>query len=283
MNELTDFYELSNGVKMPCVGFGTWQTPDGDVAEDAVYTAIQAGYRHIDTAAVYGNEESVGRAVKKCSIDRSELFITTKLWNNDHGYESTKEACHVSMKKLDLEYLDLYLIHWPNPQKLRNCFEESMKATWMAMEELYETGKVKAIGVSNFLPHHMDYVLQFAKIRPMVNQIRLYPGYVDADTLEYCNRYHIVLQAYSPLGSGKLLQAKELLDMAAKYNTTVAKLCLRWSLQMGFTPLPKSVTKERIIDNTDIFGFHISEEDMMYLLHMKNYGGEASHPDRALF
>ncbi|MCL2865612.1 MAG: aldo/keto reductase [Lachnospiraceae bacterium] len=283
MNKQTDCFELSNGVKMPCVGFGTWQTPDGQVAEDAVLAAIQGGYRHIDTAAIYGNEESVGIGIKKSGVPREELFITTKLWNDSHEYAKVKTACAESLERLGLEYLDLYLIHWPNPPQYRADFVGSIQDTWKAMEELYAEGKVKAIGISNFLPHHMDAIKSVAKVIPMVNQIRLYPGFVDHDTIAYCRKENMIVQAYSPLGTGELLEAPALVEFAEKYKTTVAKLCLRWSLQMGFCPLPKSITKSRILDNIDIFDFEISGLDLEVLTNMKNFGEAGTDPDTASF
>ena len=176
MNSLTDCYKLSNGVEIPCIGFGTWQTPDGDVCVSSVLSAIEAGYRHIDTAQGYGNEESVGLAVKKSGIDRKDLFITSKLTNSEHGYERTLAAFEETMKKLDMDYLDLYLIHWPNPIAFRDHWQEANAGTWKAFEELYKAGRIRAIGISNFRPHHIEELMKTATVAPMVNQIRLCPG-----------------------------------------------------------------------------------------------------------
>jgi len=283
MKHITDTFTLSNGTKMPCVGFGTWQTPDGQVAENAVYWALKAGYRHIDTAAAYENEVSVGAGIKRAGLAREDIFITTKLANPNHDYDLAKAACKESLEKLGLDYLDLYLIHWPNPVHVRDRFEETITATWRAMEELYDEGKTKAIGISNFLPHHTDVIKAMAKTMPMVNQILIYPGYLDAETIQYCRQNSIVLQAYSPLGTGRLLKAPELAEMAAKYGVTVAQLCLRWCLQMDFCPLPKSVTESRIIENADLFDFEITKEDLDTLSYMKDYGVQEYHPDTAPF
>jgi len=283
MKKPTDTFKLTNGVEVPCIGFGTWQTPDGEVAKQSVLDAIESGYIHIDTAAIYGNERSVGDGIRESGVDRKELFITTKLWNDSHDYHACKRAFAESMERLGLETLDLYLVHWPNPVGIRDKFEETTKSMWKAMEELYEEGKVRAIGVSNYLPHHLDYLLSIAKIKPMVNQIRIYPGSVPQENIDYCLKHEMLLQAYSPLGTGSLLAAKPLQDIADKYNTTIAKLCIKWSLQREFNPLPKSVTTGRIKDNLDVFGFEISNEDMEKLNHMENFGEAEADPDKVGF
>jgi diketogulonate reductase-like aldo/keto reductase len=279
MNKLTDCYKLANGVEIPCVGFGTWQTPDGKVAVSSVKEAIAAGYRLIDTAAIYRNEESVGQAIRESNVPREELFITTKVWNNAHGYETTLAAFEESMAKLGLEYLDLYLIHWPNPLEFRDCWEEKNAETWRAMEELYEAGKIRAIGISNFRPHHMDALLKSAKIAPMVNQICIHPGYLLNETIAYCQEKGILLEGYSPLGTGKLLEADAIAPIAIKYGKSIAQVSLRWSLQKGFLPLPKSVTTSRIYENTDIFDFELTDEEMEILSSMENVCGDHGHPD----
>ncbi|MDR1616445.1 MAG: aldo/keto reductase [Syntrophomonadaceae bacterium] len=283
MQKMTDCYQLNNGVRIPVVGFGTWQTPGGETAVSAVKEAIKAGYSHIDTAAFYGNEESVGQAVKESGAKREDLFITTKLWNSDHGYEATLKACAASLERLRLDYLDLYLIHWPNPLRFRDQFEKINAETWKAMEELYKSGKTKSIGISNYKPHHIGATLKNAEIVPMVNQIRLYPGFTQEDTVRRCKDEGILVQAYSPLGTGSMLEVKELRELAEKYHKTVAQICLRWSLQMGFLPLPKSVTPARIRENADIFDFELSAKDVQDLASMKNYGGAGFDPDTSSF
>jgi diketogulonate reductase-like aldo/keto reductase len=283
MKSLTDCYKLSNGVEIPCVGFGTWQTPDGKVAIESVKAALAAGYRHLDTAAIYGNEESVGEAVRQSGVPRKEIFITTKLWNDEHGYESTLKAFGVSMKKLGLDYLDLYLIHWPNPIRFRKNWKEANAGTWKAFEELYKAKKIRAVGVSNFHGHHIDAILENASIAPMVNQIRLCPGDTQDKVVEYCRGKNILLEAYSPLGVGQVFNSPEVKKYAEKYNRSVAQLCIRWSLERGYLPLPKSVTPERIRENTKVFDFEISEADVKAIGALKSIGGSSQDPDTADF
>lgn len=279
MNKITDNYILANGVEIPCVGFGTWQTPDGEVAVSSVKEAIKAGYRHIDTATIYRNEASVGQAIRESEVPREELFITSKVWNDARGYENTLKAFDVSMEKLGLDYLDLYLIHWPNPLEFRDCWESKNAETWRAMEELYKTGKIRAIGISNFRPHHIDTLLKTAMVVPMVNQICIHPGYLLSETISYCQEKGILLEAYSPLGTGKIFEAAEITPIAEKYGKSVAQVCLRWSLQKGFLPLPKSVTVSRIHENIDLFDFELTSAEMAVLSNMENICGDHGHPD----
>ena len=276
-------YQLNNGMSIPTVGFGTWQTPDGEVAERSVLHAIQAGYRHIDTAAAYGNEESVGRAIKKSGVKREDLFITTKLWNNAHSYEKAAAAIDESLAKLDLDYVDLYLIHWPHPLEIRGNYEEANAGTWRAMEEALEAGKVKAIGVSNFHPHHLEALLKTAKVTPAVNQILLNPSDMQPEIVSYCQDKGILLEGYSPLGTGKIFEVESLKEIADKYNKTVAQVVLRWSLQHGFLPLPKSVTPKRIEENLDVFDFELASEDMEKIDGLRGQAGFALNPDEANF
>ncbi|MDR1898687.1 MAG: aldo/keto reductase [Treponema sp.] len=283
MKSLTDCYKLSNGVEIPCVGFGTWQTPDGAVAVSSVKAAIEAGYRHIDTAAIYGNEESVGAAIRQSGIPRKELFITTKLWNDDHGYENTLRAFESSMKKLGLDYLDLYLIHWPNPVKFRKNWEEANAGTWKAFEELYKAGKTRAIGISNFHGRHIDALLKTAAVAPMVNQIRLCPGDTQDEVVDYCRKKDMLLEAYSPLGVGQIFEAPEIRAFAEKYKRSIAQICIRWSLQRGYLPLPKSVTPQRILENTKVFDFELLPEDVKAIADLKGIAGTASNPDETAF
>ncbi len=282
MKHLTDCYTLNNGTKIPCVGFGTWQTPDGETAVSAVKAALDAGYRHIATAAAYGNEESVGVGIKQSGVAREDIFLTTKLWNGDHGYEATLKACDLSLKKLGTDYLDLYLIHWPNPKAFRDCWEEKNAESWRAMEELAAAGKVRAIGVSNFMIRHMEALLKTAKTVPAANQIKLCPGITQDEVVDYCRQKGILLQAYSPLGTGKIFDIAEMRDLAQKYGKTVAQVCVRWSLQMGFNPLPKSVSADRIAENAGVFDFQISEGDMAVISAVKGLG-EAPNPDDRSF
>ena len=284
MKNQNDTYLLSNGVGIPCIGFGTWQTPNGEVAVRAVVSAIESGYRHIDTAQVYGNEESVGEGIRQSGIKREELFITTKLWNNNHSYERAMSSFEESMKKLGLDYLDMFLIHWPNPKPLRGGLWEAANAeSWRAMEELYEAGKIRAIGISNFRPHHIEALLKTAKIVPMVNQIRLCPGETADETVAYCRERGILLEAYSPLGTGRIFEVPEMRELAQKYGRTVAQICIRWSLQRGYLPLPKSVTPSRIAENLGVFDFELSDADVQRIADLKGCAGYAPDPDQVGF
>jgi diketogulonate reductase-like aldo/keto reductase len=283
MNSLTDSFVLNNGVKIPCVGFGTWQTPEGEVATSSVKAAIDSGYRHIDTAAIYGNEEGVGKGIRLSGVKRDELFITTKLWNDEHGYKTTLKAFDVSMDKLGLEYLDLYLIHWPNPPKFRDRWQEVNAETWKAMEELYESGRVRAIGISNFHPHHIDALMKTAKVKPAVNQIRLCPGDTQDAVVNASRAHGMLLEAYSPLGVGKIFEVPEVKALAEKYGKSVAQVCIRWSLDRGYLPLPKSVTPARIAENSKVFDFELDAEDIDLLAGMTGVCGYSADPDKTNF
>lgn len=279
MKSITDKYKLNNGVLIPCVGFGTWQTPNDEVGYNSVKVALEVGYKHIDTAAAYGNEVSVGKAIRDSGISREEIFVTTKLKNDDHGYETTKKAFNKSLEELGMDYVDLYLIHWPNPIMFRDKWEEVNAQTWKAMEELYEEGKIKAIGVSNFRKHHLKELLKTSKIIPTVNQIRLCPGDTPEDLIQFCTGKGILLQGYSPLGTGKIFEVPEMIEIAKKYNTTVASVSLKWSIQRGFLPLPKSVTPERIKSNVEFFEINLSEEDIAVINSLDGVVGYSNDPD----
>lgn len=283
MQSLTDTYTLNNGVEIPVVGFGTWQTPDGDVAYQSVKDALAAGYRHIDTAAAYGNEESVGKGIKDSGIDRHDIFLTTKLWNADHGYEATKAALDTSLQKLGTDYADLYLIHWPNPIAFRDNWEEVNAESWRAMEEALKAGKVRAIGVSNFRPQHLEALLKTTDTIPAVNQNFLNPSDLQPEVTAANEKYDILNEAYSPLGTGKIFKLPELNALAEKYDHTVAQVVLRWSLQHDFLPLPKSVHANRIKENTDIFDFDLSDDDMKVIDGLRGKAGLATDPDTARF
>ncbi|WP_243115762.1 aldo/keto reductase [Periweissella cryptocerci] len=280
---LTDTYTLANDVKIPVVGFGTWQTPDGDVAYQATLDAIKAGYRHIDTAAAYGNEESVGKAIADSGVAREDLFVTTKLWNDDHGYEETKAAFAVSLKKLGLDYVDLYLIHWPNPKALRSEWAARNAGSWRAMEEVYNAGQAKAIGVSNFQIEHLEELFKTAVIKPMVNQLFLNPSDVQAELVAFDNEHNILNEAYSPLGTGRIFDVPEVKAVADKLNKSVAQVVLRWSLDKGFLPLPKSTHEARIIENGELFDFVLSADDTAVIDGLTGKFGSHLNPNEAEF
>jgi diketogulonate reductase-like aldo/keto reductase len=276
-------YTLSNNVTIPELGFGTWQTPNGDVAVSAVKKALEVGYRHIDTAQGYKNEDSVGQAIKDSGIPREEIFLTTKLWNENHSYDLVLSSFEESLKKLQTDYIDLFLIHWPNPVKFRDNWQSANAETWRAMEELYQAGKIKAIGVSNFLPHHFEELKKTATIFPMVNQIFLAPGELQNEVVAYCKENNVLLEAYSPLGTGKIFDVPEMQELSDKYGKTIAQIAIRWSLQHGFLPLPKSVTPSRIEENLAVFDFELSDEDMERIDQLDGVVGKATNPDTTGF
>jgi len=247
---------LNNGVEMPQLGFGVWQVPD-DEAERAVATALEAGYRSIDTAAIYGNEKGTGRGLASSGVARKDLFVTTKLWNADQGYDSTLRAFDASLEKLGLDYIDLYLIHWPMPAK------DKYIDTYKAFEKLYADGRAKAIGVSNFLPEHLEKLIEATSVIPAVNQIELHPHLQQHASREYHAEQGIATEAWSPLGSGKgLLEVPAIVAIAQKHNRTPAQIVLRWHIQLGNVVIPKSVTPSRIKENIDVFGFSLDTEDI---------------------
>ncbi|WP_405476972.1 aldo/keto reductase [Streptomyces sp. NBC_00009] len=247
---------LNNGVEMPQLGFGVWQVPDAE-AEKAVATALEAGYRSIDTAAIYGNEEGTGKAVAASGIAREKLFVTTKLWNADQGYDATLRAFDASLDKLGLDYLDLFLIHWPLPSK------DSYVDTYKAFEKIYADGRAKAIGVSNFLPEHLERLLGETSIIPAVNQIELHPHLQQRAAREFHAEQGIATEAWSPLGQGKgLLEVPAIVAIAQKHGRTPAQVVLRWHVQLGNVVIPKSVTPSRIVENIDVFDFELDIEDI---------------------
>lgn len=287
MKSLTDCFTLNNGVQIPCIGFGTWQTQDGDAVVNAVKAALAAGYRHIDTAAAYGNEAGVGTAIRESGIPREKLFVTSKLFNHDHSYEKAKAAFETTLKNLRLDYLDLYLIHWPNPVSVRDRWAEANAETWKAFEELYKAGRIRAIGVSNFYARHLDPLLRSAVVKPMVNQIRLCPGDTKDQVVKDSRDRGLLLEAYSPLGGSvgmsgdaNILKAPLILDIARKYDKTAAQVCIRWCLQRGFLPLPKSTTPAHIASNGQVFDFEIADADMEKLDKLPGYPDPFPHPDQ---
>lgn len=257
MTNKVPIVKLNNGVEMPQFGLGVWKAEDGEEVQTAISEAFQAGYRLIDTAKVYGNEQGVGQAIKDSGLDRKEIFLTTKLWNQDQGYESAFKALDGSLERLGLDYVDLYLIHWPQPEIGK------FKETWRAMEEMQKEGKIRAIGVSNFKPEHLEELIKDAKIVPAVNQIELHPLMSQTEARKYCDEKGIKVESWSPLmRAGTLLENQVIVALAEKYNKEAAQVVLRWHIQSDLIVIPKSVTPKRIRSNIDIFDFELSDADM---------------------
>lgn len=250
---IADCSVLNNGVKMPWLGLGVWKVKDGDEVSVSVRTAIEAGYRSIDTAAVYGNEAGVGEGIRQAGMDRDQLFITTKVWNADQGYESTLKAFNESMKRLGLDTLDLYLIHWP----VKGKYVE----TWRALEKLYREGYVRAIGVSNFHRHHLEDLRQNSEVTPAVNQVEFHPLLTQKELLGYCQEHRIQMEAWSPLMQGNL-DHPLLVELAQKYGKTPAQIVIRWDLEKQVVTIPKSITPARIRENAEVFDFTLRAEDV---------------------
>lgn len=268
---LSTTYTLNNGTKIPAIGLGVYQAEPGKEVYEAVKSALEIGYRHIDTASFYENESDVGRAIKDSGIPRDEIFVTTKVWNDEQGYEETKAAFQRSLERLEMDYVDLYLVHWPVPDK----FTE----TYRALEEIYQEGKAKAIGVSNFLPHHLEELLQSATVVPAVNQIELHPQLQQIETQEFCKKHNILIEAWAPLGKASYFDHPTLVKLANKHKKTPAQIIIRWQFQSDIITIPKSVRKERQEENVDIFDFELSEEDIkeMELMNLEKRIGK--HPD----
>lgn len=245
---------LNNGIKMPYFGLGLYNIPDGKPIIEVINYALELGYRLFDTASMYANEKGVGIAINNSAIPREEIFITTKVWNSEQGYDNTLRAFDSSLKRLGLEYVDLYLIHWP----VKNKYKE----TWKALEKIYKEGRARSIGVSNFLIHHLKDILDNCEIVPSVNQIEFHPFLIQPELLEFCKKHDIQVEAWSPLMHGRIFDEPLLKEIAKKYNKTIAQIVLRWDLQKDVITIPKSSNKERIKSNSEIFDFELSEEDM---------------------
>ena len=270
-NSLQDKTTLHNGVKMPWFGLGVFKVKEGSEVIESVKAALKHGYKSIDTAAVYENEEGVGQAIRESGVPREELFITSKVWNSDQGYESTLKAYEKSLSKLGLEYLDLYLIHWPGKTKF--------KETWKALEKLYKDGRVRAIGVSNFKTHHLKDLLSDAEIKPMINQVEYHPHLTQKELHDFCLQEGIQLEAWSPLKRGELLEEPTINEIAAKYQKTSAQVILRWNLQNKVITIPKSIKEHRIVENSQVFDFELSQEDMERINGLNKDDRVGSDPD----
>ncbi len=268
---LSSTIQLANGVSMPRLGLGVWKAEEGKEAAQAVQWAIETGYQLIDTAAVYKNEKSVGEGIRAAGVPREELFITTKVWNDEQGYDSTLAAMDASLARLGLDYVDLYLIHWPVAGKY--------KETWRAMEKIYKDGKAKAIGVSNFHAHHLEDIMADAEIMPMVNQVELHPHLTQEPLREFCAKHNIVVEAWSPLGQGQLLTNDVLTTIGNKYGKTAAQVILRWDVQHNIVTIPKSVNQGRIKENASVFDFELTEEEMQLIDGLNQDARFGSDPD----
>jgi len=276
-------FKLNDGNHIPALGFGTYQSTEQEGIE-AVNFALQNGYRLIDTAAFYHNEEAVGKGIAKSSIAREDVFVTTKLWRECLGYKSAKEEFEFSLQKLGLDYIDLYLIHWPANARNYNNWQKANADTWHAMEELQQEGKIKSIGVSNFFQEHFEALYDTAKVKPAVNQIEFHPGYWQPELVHYCQQQDMVVEAWSPLARGKVFKNEYLANIAQKHNKSIAQVCLRWILQHNVVAIPKSTTNQRIIDNLNLFDFELTTDEMngIDVLPQMGFSGELPNiwPDK---
>ena len=275
---------LYNGISIPSIGFGPWQIPPFSTAK-CVWNAVKAGYRNFDTAEGYMNEKGLGdglrQAMEETGVKREDLFVSTKVWNSHRGYDKTMQAFEASMKKLGLEYLDLYLIHWPAVSRWHDDWRQINRSTWRAFEQLYKEGRIKTIGVSNFLAHHVQALTEDSEIKPMVNQIEYHPGFGQVESAAYCQQNGIVVEAWSLLGSGDILRNQELNRIAAKYGKTPAQVSLRWLMQKEIVPLPKSTHETRMVENINIFDFSLDGGDMAVIDAIPYCGGMMFDPDNA--
>ena len=283
MPTIASGFKLSNGVTMPCIGLGNRQVPDDDVLVKAIHSAVNLGYRHIDTAHIYGNERSVGVAVRTCGVPRSKLFVISKLWNTDRGYKETLEAFERTMDALQIGYLDLFLMHWPAARGEAMTWQSINSGTWRAMEEIYRRGRVRAIGVSNFLVHHLVPLLARAEVVPMVNQIEFHPGYMQKATFDFCRSHGIQVEAWSPLGRGALIHHPVLVELAQQHGVTTAQIALRWCLQHGVAAVPKSLNPERQKQNAELFSFNLTPEEMERLDNLPQACFSGLDPDHVTF
>ena len=282
-SSLADKLALSNGVQMPGIGFGTWQVPADSTLENAVSAALKLGYRFFDTAQIYGNASAIGRGVLLSDLPRAEIFISSKIWTSHRSYDGVMRAFTDIIEQLKTTYLDQLLIHWPATQGEPMIWQSQNAGTWRALEDLYEQGAVKVIGVSNFLPHHLVPLLARARIRPMVNQLEIHPGYPQFAAVNFCFKQNIAVQAWSPLGRGGLTHHPLLIELGEKYGVSPALIALRWSLQHGFIPVVKALDAEHMKSNLDAFGLTLEDEDMTRLDTMQQVAFSGLHPDTVTF
>ncbi len=282
-SSLADKLVLSNGVQMPGIGFGTWQVPTDSTLENAVSAALKLGYRFFDTAQIYGNASAIGRGVLLSDLPRAEIFFSSKIWTSHRSYDGVMRAFTDIIEQLKTTYLDQLLIHWPATQGEPMIWQSQNAGTWRALEDLYEQGAVKVIGVSNFLPHHLVPLLARARIRPMVNQLEIHPGYPQFAAVNFCFKQNIAVQAWSPLGRGGLTHHPLLIELGEKYGVSPALIALRWSLQHGFIPVVKALDAEHMKSNLDAFGLTLEDEDMTRLDTMQQVAFSGLHPDTVTF
>lgn len=282
-SSLADKLVLSNGVQMPGIGFGTWQVPTDSTLENAVSAALKLGYRFFDTAQIYGNASAIGRGVLLSDLPRAEIFISSKIWTSHRSYDGVMRAFTDIIEQLKTTYLDQLLIHWPATQGEPMIWQSQNAGTWRALEDLYEQGAVKVIGVSNFLPHHLVPLLARARIRPMVNQLEIHPGYPQFAAVNFCFKQNIAVQAWSPLGRGGLTHHPLLIELGEKYGVSPALIALHWSLQHGFIPVVKALDAEHMKSNLDAFGLTLEDEDMTRLDTMQQVAFSGLHPDTVTF
>ncbi|MDO5615818.1 MAG: aldo/keto reductase [Cruoricaptor ignavus] len=273
-----EYYTLNDGNRIPKIGFGTYKAIENE-GINAIITALQNGYRLIDGAAKYDNESSVGKAIKQSGIPREDIFITSKVWRENLGYQNTISALEKSLQELQLDYLDLYLIHWPANAKNYTNWQETNAETWRAMEDMQQQGKIKSIGVSNFWQEHLEPLLENANVKPAINQIEFHPGYWQPELKHFCDENNILVQAWSPLARGRIFQNEELKNIAEKYGKSISQIALRWIIEHGAIPIPKSNTEARIIDNINIFDFSISEEDVEIINQLSQMGFSGELPN----
>lgn len=276
---MNKIYTLNNGVQIPAVGFGTYKAADGKSA-DVIKAAIGSGYRYFDTASFYGTETYLAEAIRQSGLPRKDFFIASKLWKTEMGYENARDAFRRTLENLDTDYLDLYLIHWPLPEPGYENWKELDRETWRALEELYAEGKIRAIGLSNFLPHHIENILAGCTVRPAVDQIEYHPGYSQDAAVQYCKENGILVQAWSPIGRSRVLADPLVCELAAKYRVSPAQICLKFAVQRGVVPLPKSSSPERMKQNMDLFSFEMEQEDIWRLATMPQSGWSGEHPDQ---